>query len=281
MLSPMRVSLTVLLTTILAVPLLAADPAQVQKAWDLLDAGVKEKSFNKRHDAILAMGLLAGNSKAVATAENALSDTAPEVREAGATSLGELRSSSSIPKLEVALKDKDITVVLASAHSLYLLKDKQAFDIYYEILVGEHKATPGLIEGQEQMFRDKKKLAEFAFENGIEFNPFAGIGWGIFKTLHTDNVSPVRATAAKVLIDDPDPRSSQALAKACSNKSWIVRLAALEALAQRGDPAFIKDIEPLMADGKDRVRFTAAAAIIRLSSAPPAPEPSAEKSSTP
>ena len=158
MLSPMRVSLTVLLTTILAVPLLAADPPQVQKAWDILDAGVKEKSFNKRHDAVLAMGLLAGNSKAVATAENALIDNAPEVREAGATSLGELRSSSSIPKLEVALKDKDITVVLASAHSLYLLKDKQAFDIYYEILVGEHKATPGLIEGQEQMFRDKRNL---------------------------------------------------------------------------------------------------------------------------
>jgi len=194
-------------------------------------------------------------------------------------SLGELHSSSSIPKLELALKDKDITVVLATAHSLCMLQDKEAYEVYYEILLGERKAGPGLIEGQEEMFRDKKKLAEFAFEQGIEFNPFAGIGWGIVKTLHTDNVSPVRASAAKVLTDDPDPRSGQALVRACSNKSWIVRVAALDALARRGDPAVLKDIEPHISDGKDRVRYTAAAAIIRLSGAHPGPEALADKPS--
>jgi HEAT repeat protein len=277
----MRAFLSVVFITVLAVPVLATDPPQVQKAWDILDAGVKEKSFAKRHDAIHAVGLLAGDSKAVAIAEKALDDHTPEVREAAATTLGQLHSSSSLPKLELALKDKDITVVLAAAHSLWVLGDKEAYEIYYEILIGERKAGPGMIAGQEEMFRDRKKLAEFAFEQGIEFNPFAGIGWGIAKAVHKDDASPVRAAAAKVLIDDPDPRSGQALAKACSNKSWLVRVAALDALARRGDPAFLTDIEPHTADENDRVRYTAAAAIIRLSGAPMPPKPYAEITSAP
>jgi HEAT repeat protein len=85
MLLSIRSCLTLLFITVLAGPVLATDPAQVQKAWDILEAGVKEKSFAKRHDAIHAVGLLAGDSKAVAIAENALDDHAPEVREAAAT----------------------------------------------------------------------------------------------------------------------------------------------------------------------------------------------------
>jgi HEAT repeat protein len=272
MVSSMRFCLAALFLTVFAGPVLAADSAPVQKAWDILDAGVKERSFNKRHDAIHAVGLLVGDSKAVAITEKALEDPAPEVREAAATSLGELHSSASIPKLELALKDKDPTVVLAAAHALWQLQDKQAYEIYYEILLGERKAGPGLIAGQEAMFRDHKKLAEFAFEQGIEFNPFAGIGWGIIKTLHQDDVSPVRAAAALILVDDPDPRSSQALVKTCSDKNWIVRVAALDALARRGDATVLKDLEPHTADEKGRVRYTAAAAIIRLSGAPQEPK---------
>jgi len=44
-----------------------------------------------------------------------------------------------------------------------------------------------------------------------------------------------------------------------------VRVAALEAIAKRGDPALISDIQPALLDRDDFVRYTAAAAIIRLS----------------
>lgn len=279
MMPSMRVSLTVLFITVFAGPVLATDPTQVHKAWDILEAGVKEKSVAKRHAAIHAVGLLAGESKAVGIAENALDDNAPEVREAAATTLGQLHSSSSVPKLELALKDKDITVVLAAAHSLWALQDKEAYEVYYEILLGERKAGPGLIAGQEEMFKDRKKLAVFGFEQGIGFNPFTSIGWEIFQTIRKDDVSPVRAAAATVLADDADPHSGQALVKSCSDKSWIVRVAALDALARRGDQAFLKDIEPHTADEKDRVRYTAAAAIIRLSGVPPPAIAPAEKTS--
>ncbi len=277
----MRACLALLSITLFTLPALADDSELVQKAWGILNAGLKDKSFNKRHDAVHALGFLSGDAKATAIAENALNDPAPEVREAAATSLGELHSTASIPKLEIALKDKDITVVLASAHALWMLKDKSAFEIYYEILVKEHKAGPGLIEGQEAMFRDKKKLAEFAFEQGVEFNPFAGLGWGIIKEVKTDNVSPVRASAAKILAEDPDPRTGKALARTTSDKSWLVRAAVLEALAQRGDAGFIPEIEPHLTDANDRVRYAAAAAIIHLSAPPPPPATTETPASSP
>jgi len=270
----MRFALTTIFFAVLGGLLLAADQpstnqTSAQKAWEILDAGVREKSFLKRHDAVHALGLLEGDSRAVDFAEKALSDHTPEVREAAATTLGNMHSHASIPKLKQALKDKDVTVVLAAAHSLWGLGDIDGYEVYYEILVGERKAGQGVIAGQEAMLRDRKKLAEFGFEQGIEFNPFAGIGWGIIKTLHKDDVSPVRAQAAAALMNDSDPRSGQALAKSCTDKSWIVRVAALEALARRGDPAFVKVVEPHTTDEKDMVRYTAAAALIRLSRATP------------
>ena len=263
-----RCSLAVLLIGAMAAPALAAEPTPAEKAWNILEAGVREKSPVKRQDAIAALGLLAGNSRAVGLAESGLDDHAPEIRAAAATTLGQLHSISSIPKLQLALKDKDISVVLAAAHSLWALRDKQGYEVYYEILLGERKSGPGLIAGQEERFKDPKKLAEFGFEQGIGFSIFTSIGWQVFKVIHTNDVAPVRAAAAKVLADDPDPRSGQALVRSCSDKSWIVRVAALDALARRGDPAYIKDVDSHTADDKDMVRYTAAAAVIRLSGVP-------------
>lgn len=276
----MRCFITLLFSTLLASPVFATEPAPVQKAWDVLDAGVKEKSNTKRHDAVHALGLVAANPKAAALAEAALDDHIPQVREAAATSLGQMHSSASIPKLQLALNDKEISVVLAAAHSLWALHDKGGYEVYYEILLGERKGGKGLIAGQEEMFKDHKKLAEFGVEQGIGFSPFTSIGWEVFKMVRKDDVSPVRAAAAAVLADDPDPRSAQALLLSCTDKSWIVRVAALDALARRGDRAFIDDIEPHMLDEKDRVRYTAAAAIIRLSGSPPQPKPPRAKTST-
>jgi len=264
----MRACLAALLITASAGSALAAtDQTPLQKAWDILDAGVKEKSYTKRHDAVLALGLLAGESRAKVMAETALDDRDTQVREAAAITLGRLHSSSSIPKLEQALNDKEISVVLAAAHSLWTLHDKRGYEVYYEILMGERKGGKGLIAGQEEILKDRKKLAELGFEQGIGFSPFTGIGWEVFKMLRKDDVSPVRAAAATVLADDPDPRSAQALVLSCTDKSWIVRAAALAALARRGDRAFLEDVEPHTADEKDEVRYTAAAATIRLSGA--------------
>jgi HEAT repeat protein len=78
---------------------------------------------------------------------------------------------------------------------------------------------------------------------------------------------PVRAVAATFLAHDPDPATGRALVRTALNdndKDWIVRAAAIEAIAQRGDPALGDKIVVSLFDANVHLRFTAAAAVIRL-----------------
>jgi HEAT repeat protein len=49
-----------------------------------------------------------------------------------------------------------------------------------------------------------------------------------------------------------------------SDKDWTVRAAAVEAIAKRADASLLADIVPVMSDKKDIVRYSAAAAVLRL-----------------
>ena len=97
------------------------------------------------------------------------------------------------------------------------------------------------------------------------FVPFGGTGYTGFKMLTKNDSSPVRATASRVLASEPDPESGESLVNAASDKSWIVRMAALDSLARGGDRTVSPQIVPNLEDSKDAVRSTAAAAILRLS----------------
>ena len=48
---------------------------------------------------------------------------------------------------------------------------------------------------QKKMLSDPKKMAQFGFEEGIGFIPFAGVGLGAVKAFTKDDVSPVRAAS--------------------------------------------------------------------------------------
>jgi|SRR5260370_9716660 len=74
--------------------------------------------------------------------------------------------------------------------------------------------------------------------------------------------------SCKQLAHDPDPATAKALLKATAGKNWKVRAAALEALAQRGDPSIVPQIVPALDDSKDDVRFSAAACVTHLSELP-------------
>jgi len=244
-------------------PLRAQAPRQ--KAWGVLQLEMKNKNPARRAQAVRVLGLLPGDPDAVRLAEKALEDGRFEVRMAAATSLGQMGSKASIPKLKKALADKEAPVVLAAAHALRNLGDNSAYEVFYAVLTGKRKTGEGLLAKQERMLRNPKKMAQFGFEQGIGFVPFAGMGWFVVKAIAKDDVSPVRAAAAEVLAEDPDPVSGEALVKAAFDKSWIVRAAALHAIAKRGDPNLMDSIVPAMADGNQAVRCTAAAAVIRLS----------------
>ena len=253
-----------LIAILLAGNILLAQTPQ-QKAWTILEEGAKEKSPDKRAKAVRALGLVPHSPKAVQIAETALEDERPEVRVAAATALGLMPSPASIPKLKNELSDKEIAVVLAAAHSLLLLNDNDGYEVYYAVLMRQRKSTEGLLAEGEKMLKDPKKMAQMGFEEAIGYVPYGGFGYAAFKELRKDDVSPVRAAAAKVLAKDPDPRSAGGLVQAASDKSWTVRAAALDAIAERGDLSLLQDIVPALSDHKDLVRYIAAGAVIRLS----------------
>lgn len=237
----------------------------LHQAWDTLQNAVTSKRTQERADGVRALGLVPDNSRARKTAEDLLKDPKPEVRAAAATALGQMHSTESIPKLQAAISDPKIPVVMAAANSLRELKDRSsAYEVYYDLLTGERKSGDGLVAQQLQTLKDPKQLAQIGFSEGIGFVPFAGIGWDAWRTIHKKDPNPVRAIAASYLAHDPDPATGRALVRATNDKNWIVRAAAIEAIAQRGDPSLLPKIELKFQDRHPKVRYTAAAAVIRL-----------------
>lgn len=251
--------------------LLAQDSSDVEspkhKAWDMLQTAIASKRTVDRTDGVRALGLLRGDTRARKLAEDALEDRKPEVRAAAATALGQMHSTSSIPRLQHALTDEKVPVVMAAAHALRTLNDDaSAYAVYYDLLTGGRKTGDGLIARQLETLKDPKELAKIGVSEGVGFVPFAGIGWDAWRTMHKKDPNPVRAVAATYLAHDPDPATGKALVEATHDHNWIVRAAAIEAIAQRGDPSLMPEVEPSFADKNPKVRYTAAAAVISLSS---------------
>ena len=241
----------------------AADEERRAKAWKLLEDGARDGNHEKRAKLIRALGLLGAEPKAVELAEAGLADKEPDVRAAAARVLGEMSSIKSIPKLVAATTDKKISVALAAAHSLLALKNNAGYEVYYAVMTGERKSG-GMIEQQWDELKEPKKAAEFAFEQGIGFVPYAGAALEAFQMLTEKDPSPVRAAAATALARDPDPRSAAALAQGLKDKNWIVRVAVLRAIAVRGDQAALDAVEAATQDKRDEVCFAAAAAVLKL-----------------
>lgn len=260
----------VLLSCAICVGCLAQESTDIEspkhKAWDMLQTAAFSKKTGDRTNGVRALGLLHENTHARELAESALKDPNPDVRVAGATALGQMHATESVTKLEQTLSDKKVAVVMAAAQALRQLKDdKTAYAVYYDLLTGERKSGDGLIAQQIDTLKNPKELAKIGVSEGVGFIPFAGIGWDAWRTIHRKDPNPVRAVAASYLAHDPDPATSRALVKATNDTNWIVRAAAIEAIAQRGDPALLPKVEGKLTDRHPKVRYTAAAAVIRLS----------------
>jgi HEAT repeat protein len=162
-------------------------------------------------------------------------------------------------------KDTDAGVVFAATDALYRLGDPSAYQVYYAVLLGEKKTGEGLVDSQVKMLKDPKAMAQMGFTVGIGFVPFAGAGYGVFKAATKDDASPIRAAAATKLAGDPDPKSGEGLARSAKDPKWLVRAAVVDAIARRGDASLLKAVVPLLDDENDVVQFSAAAAVVRLS----------------
>ena len=245
----------------------APDPqTPTERAWLILQQGLANKRAEKRVNAVWALRLLPNNARAQEMAENALADQNPMVRAAVARALGPMEAVLSMPKLKEALNDREPTVVLAAAHSLFLLGDREdSYEIDYEMLIGERQTADGFVASGMNELKSPKGVALIGFDTGLGFVPFGGAGYEVVKRASRDDHTPVRAAAAKELAQDRDPKIDAALARACSDKKWSVRAAALFAIAKRDNPALLNVVTLALEDKNDIVRDDASAAVLRLS----------------
>jgi len=246
-------------------PATPAKPADIrEQAWNLLREGMKDEKLEHRATAVRVLALLPGEPEAIKLACEAMTDPKPEVRAAAALDMGPLHATKEIPHLKDLLDDKEVSVVLAAAHSLVELHEESGYDIYYAILTGQRKGK-GLIESQMDNLKDPHKMALLGFQEGIGFVPFAGIGYSAYKAIAKDDSTPIRAAAVKVLADDPDRSIEDVLLDtALNDKSELVRAAAVDAIARRNKFSMVNKIVPAMSDSSDPVKYTAAAAILHL-----------------
>lgn len=243
----------------------APDRDPVDQAWALLRDGLNSRHVSDRTVAVQALSLLPGNRSATAFALRALHDKDARVRAAAAVVLGQQHARTAIPELRKALDDPEIPVVMAAAHSLLLLKDRSAYDVYYAILMGDRKSSEGLIQSQLDRLKDPKQLADIGIAEGVGFIPFGGMGYDAYRQFRRHDHFPVRAMAARYLAEDPDPMSEDALMQtALADSDEEVRLAALDALTQRGDGHCIERLQRNLSDDKPAVRYRTAAVIIHL-----------------
>ncbi len=239
----------------------AADPA-----WSLLEAGLTQKSSARRLTAVQNLGRIPNDPHAIELAEKALKDKSSGVRAAAATALGSMHASAADAELKQALNDKNLAVVMAAAHALSLLNDPACYDVYYAIFTGARKNDEGMIAQEMKILHDPKQLVEMGVDEGIGLVPYAGDGWEAYQTIMKDKKDGAAAKAALVtaLAKDPEPRTGKLLLTVSQNHNWVLRVAALQAIAKRGDPVLLPEIEPRLSDSKREVRYAAAATIIRL-----------------
>jgi HEAT repeat protein len=234
---------------ILALSWTSSGETSREHAWKLLKNGTQDKDAGKRAQAVSALGLILGNRESIRLAENALKDPSSEVRGAAITALGEMNAKSSGEKIKALLGSADAQTVIAIAAVLRKFGDPVGYEIYYEILTGRRKGNGGILQG----IKDKKALERMGFEEALGFVPYASIGLGAYNYFKANNSSAVDATAATQLATDPDPDARKALVAASYDGKEVVRVAAIRALAKRGDPSVVPDIAVVhLTDGARR-----------------------------
>ena len=249
----------------------ALSPAALsRKAWKCLNGGLAEKNYDRRAQAIAALGTIGLRRDVISLIEDSLKDKDTLVRQAAVEVLGNLKSRGSIPKLRVALDDSSAVVRFAAAQALWTMGDQSGEDLFQEVLDGDRKVSTGLVRGGLQQvheeLHDPKALAELGAEQaaGAFLGP-AGFGVTAAVEMSKDKAAPARAISARLLANDTSDEGREVLREALQDKSWIVRAAAAEAF---GVHSSLNDSRRSHRcyDQQKEVRYRAAAAIIRITS---------------
>ena len=243
--------------------------------YDTLKAGLEDGNPAKRIAAVLALGVARPQPKPVAMVEGMLTDKDSGTRAAACSTLGDMKSRASIPKLREALDDKAGEVIFAAGKALYTMGDPQGREILIEVLVGDQAPKSGIVssslrDARLKLHDPKAMLLLGVNESAGLLGPF-GVSVPIAEMLMKDNQASGKTAAALLLATDHTEATRKAIEEAFDDKNWTVRVAALRSAALLDLSGEYSKVAALLDDKRDEVRYAAAGAMIRLKqSAPPA-----------
>jgi HEAT repeat protein len=254
-----------------SIPGIDSDLSLPAAAWKLLFQGATADSVRLRSDALSALTVLDSDRRAITLIENALGDKDENIRALAATSLGDIKARSAIPKLKDALDDKSPAVSFAAAQALWKMGDRSGRGIFYEILDGERKTQPSLIKSKineaKLEMHDPKALALLGINqvSGAFLGPFS-MGVSMLEDFAKDTSAPVQVFCAQLLAADDTHHTVDELTAALDDKHWPVRAAAARSLARLRYHGAMPQLKDMMENDKSQpARLIAAAAIVQLS----------------
>jgi len=243
----------------------------IADAWNVLRSGVGDKKAVNRIATLSALADLGPLAQGIRLVARSLSDDDADVRRQAALTLGMMKSRLAIPVLRPALEDRDAGVSFAAAQALWNLGDHSGRNILFEVLAGERSPTSRFVDTQVRGMRHRlqspKSLVGMGAEKGAGalLGPFS-FGVPVAKQMLANPVSSQRALTVSLLSHAPDTQTIQALKKALADKDWTVRQASVRAAADLHRRDFIPVLAPLMDDAKLPVSYSAAVAILKLTS---------------
>jgi HEAT repeat protein len=245
--------------------------AEVEQARGVLRDGLEAKDWTVRVQAIQAAGLIGPNDKLRVRLEQFLSDGNVNVRVAAVKTLTDLKSTASIPALEMSMReDKAPEVSFAAAKALYALKDAAGRDWLIQVYEGKEKGASSALESQKMKFMGNFHSLEstgmFVVSSGLGYVPVPGVGEGfsaVTGLLSDPDLSP-RAASLLLVSREKDPQTTVLLKEGLKDKDWSVRASAAQAIAFTARVSLRDALVPLFADGKEKVKFRAAGAYLHL-----------------
>ncbi len=255
--------------------LLPAIPAYAQpevSAWEVLKTGLNDpKLFDRRRQAITAIGSIGLTPEAIAQVEHGLHDSDPLVRQTAAAELGQMKSTGSIPALKAALEDASGEVEFTVARALWDMGDHSGENILQEVLLRQLKSNEGFIQSTirdaKRKLHDPKALATMGINeaSGALLGPFS-MGLIAAEDFMKDSGAPGRVLAAALLAQDCNEQNHQLLQQTLKQeKNAAVRGAAAKGLGVCRNPDDIPRLEQYLGDSHDVLRLMSAAAIVKLS----------------
>lgn len=287
--SPLNPFARAVLLTVLALSptvVVAQAPAldTAQRCREMLQQATQDKNPDIRKAAVEALSLTGPTDSLYPALTAMVEDQDVMVRTSAVTTLGDLKSKSTIPILRKALDDPVPEVSLAAARALYRLHDPGGMRFLLAVVSGQSKASSSYLTQQERsalrLFHTPTKLFTMAAIDAVGFVPLPGLGMAVSSAqgIVSQPDSSARAAALILIGNDRDPAVASAVESGLSDKEWSVRAAATHVAATHPYPALRDSLVVLLDDKKPAVRFRAAAAYIRLASKPKRAEPKPKSS---